>query len=331
MPRIIYLSDEERRNAKREAQRKYRENNLLKVRASALNWYNKNKDELNKKNKKLIDRRVKYSSLQEKIEASKRRSKKYRDANKEKLTAIRKRWVDNNRDKSNNINRRWYSNNKERASELRKKSYKKHNGKRLAERKEYYYKNISHSKNISNKWKMNNADKVKEYTKYFYSINKNKLIDKSKRYRDANKHKIKNYRKNNVAAFRSYSLRRRDRSVMVNENITKSLINLVYNKFNSQCFKCHSAKRLSIDHHYPLSLGNPLSINNAVLLCGSCNSSKGNRLPESFYSPEQLTDLQLNYGISKSPLKEEQPSLFEARMPKNLERDNGLFEAMNAA
>ncbi len=40
-----------------------------------------------------------------------------------------------------------------------------------------------------------------------------------------------------------------------------------------------SKERLQIDHWLPLSLGNPLTRKNAVLLCKSCNSSKKDKLP----------------------------------------------------
>ena len=140
------------------------------------------------------------------------------------------------------------------------------------------------------------------------------------------------WRVKNKHIYTVYKANRRQRKNNVEEKIDKYLYLEVRNKFKNKCFVCNSVNRLAIDHHYPLSKGFALTIDNAVLLCQSCNSKKRTKLPESFYSPEQLIDLQDNYGITKQPQKiEEQPSLFEARMPKNLERDNGIFEAMNAA
>ena len=46
----------------------------------------------------------------------------------------------------------------------------------------------------------------------------------------------------------------------------------------------------------PLSAGYALEENNAVVLCRSCNSSKGIKQPEEFYTTVQLTKL---YGILK--------------------------------
>jgi len=61
--------------------------------------------------------------------------------------------------------------------------------------------------------------------------------------------------------------------------------------FGHKCFNCGSEKRLEIDHHYPLSEGHGLSIKNAVLLCKSCNASKGSKMPKEFYSEQQLQEL----------------------------------------
>lgn len=171
------------------------------------------------------------------------------------------------------------------------------------------------------RWRLNNKEKVNEIMREWRQKNKEKVKASIKRWRENNKDKIK-----------IRDIRRRQHKKNIYEKIDKNLSQLVFNKFKNQCFRCNSNKDLCIDHHYPLVKGFALAINNAVLLCRSCNSKKAAKLPESFYSPEQLTDLRDNYGITKQPLKiVEQPSLFEARMPKNLERDNGKIQAMNAA
>lgn len=83
------------------------------------------------------------------------------------------------------------------------------------------------------------------------------------------------------------------------KDLMDQIVSHTFEKFKHRCFKCKSEKSLQIDHHYPISLGNPLSIENSVLLCVSCNKKKSNRLPEEFYSKEELEDLQINYGIKQ--------------------------------
>ncbi len=86
--------------------------------------------------------------------------------------------------------------------------------------------------------------------------------------------------------------RRRDRknnldtqySVM-DEQFTRAL-------FDDRCFACESRDHVQIDHHYPLSAGFGLTRDNAVLLCRSCNASKGSSMPHEFYSPKQLQALE---------------------------------------
>jgi 5-methylcytosine-specific restriction endonuclease McrA len=71
-------------------------------------------------------------------------------------------------------------------------------------------------------------------------------------------------------------------------SLTDDDIRRVHEKFNHKCFNCGNTERLEIDHHYPLSMGFGLTEDNAVLLCRSCNASKGNRMPEDFYPEEKL-------------------------------------------
>ena len=55
-----------------------------------------------------------------------------------------------------------------------------------------------------------------------------------------------------------------------------------------RCVNCNSNKDLCIDHLRPLSKGFALSRKNAIVLCMKCNSSKGNKMPEDFFSSDKL-------------------------------------------
>lgn len=87
-------------------------------------------------------------------------------------------------------------------------------------------------------------------------------------------------------------IRRRERKANLDTALTADQIRDIYDKFNHECFKCHSTENLSIDHHIPLFHGHGLSISNAVILCVSCNSSKGTKSPAEFYTPNQLLALE---------------------------------------
>ncbi len=291
----VVKTDEEKRIADKEYREKYKD----RIKQAQRKYYNNNKYKMNEKRKEYL--------------------KNYYNKNKEKALIYSKNWRINNieryRMRQNSSSKKYYMENKNMRLAYARKRYAGYNNQSRA-----------YAKNKMLEYRLDPAKKA--------------MYDKTRRiHYSNNKEKIKSYsakwRKNNPN-YKIYSVMRENRKRELRRNIgDKSLstyeMKKVKLKFNEKCFNCGDKKSLEFDHHYPLSLGNPLTLSNAVLLCKSCNSSKSNKLPESFYSPEQLTDLQLNYGISKSPLKEEQPSLFEARMPKNLERDNGILEAMNAA
>lgn len=84
------------------------------------------------------------------------------------------------------------------------------------------------------------------------------------------------------------SHRRRELKAGLDANFSREDILEVYYRFDHRCFRCGSRECLSIDHHKPLSHGFGLSHDNAVLLCRFCNSSKGTKRPEEFYTSKQL-------------------------------------------
>lgn len=91
-------------------------------------------------------------------------------------------------------------------------------------------------------------------------------------------------------------IRRRERKRNLCESFTIKDYKYVIRQFNNKCFNCGSTKNPCIDHHYPLSHGNALTVDNAVLLCRSCNTKKGNKHPEQFYTMNQLNILYYTYN-----------------------------------
>ena len=91
---------------------------------------------------------------------------------------------------------------------------------------------------------------------------------------------------------RQCARRKRERKLRLDTSFTNAHAKLVYSRFSNRCFNCLSIDRLEIDHHMPLSLGYGLTLENAVLLCKSCNASKGSKLPEEFYMPDKLSALE---------------------------------------
>ena len=62
----------------------------------------------------------------------------------------------------------------------------------------------------------------------------------------------------------------------------------VFQLFNHQCIRCESDEHLEIDHFKPLSRGFAISIQNAIVLCRTCNRQKYNKMPEDFFTSEEM-------------------------------------------
>jgi len=130
-----------------------------------------------------------------------------------------------------------------------------------------------------------------------YKNNRKEIGAQKKEYRKNNLEEIrtqkKEYRKNNPEKGRTNNRRRRARKVAVNENYPASEELITREVFNHSCYNCNSTNNLAIDHHRPLSKGNALTLQNAVVLCKSCNSSKNTKNPEDFYGIEKCAELDL--------------------------------------
>ena len=119
----------------------------------------------------------------------------------------------------------------------------------------------------------------KKFLKYEKTPN---ARQRTKRYRQSKKGRL---------TLQQINRHRRDRERNVDTQLTHKDVKLVYERFKNRCFNCKSTEHLAIDHHYPLNKGHGLALDNAVLLCRSCNSSKHDKMPEDFYTRKQLQRL----------------------------------------
>ena len=85
--------------------------------------------------------------------------------------------------------------------------------------------------------------------------------------------------KNGLSKTRAYISHKQQirRELSINlDKWTQDMSKLLF-ELQKECVICLSSKRLGVDHVNPLSKGFGLEPGNAVVLCGSCNSSKGSR------------------------------------------------------
>lgn len=129
-------------------------------------------------------------------------------------------------------------------------------------------RSLEYSKNYNKE----NKDKIKETKKIYVEKNRDAVAQQKKEWYEANKEK-------------AISAKRRRRALKYSVDENYSIIDrlITMREFQYRCFKCKSQTNLHIDHHRPLSQQNALTLDNAVVLCKRCNSSKGTRHPEEFY------------------------------------------------
>ena len=130
-----------------------------------------------------------------------------------------------------------------------------------------------------------NNERIRQYNKKYHEENKD---DINKRHRKTHKE----WYKNNYDKVVESGRRRRAKKKAVNENYTKEDEQYTRELFENKCANCGSTDNLCIDHHFPLSKGNALTRKNAVVLCTYCNCSKQDKLPEDFYQPDVLAQIE---------------------------------------
>ncbi len=113
------------------------------------------------------------------------------------------------------------------------------------------------------------------------------------KYRKTELYKLNNKHRYLTDKYKMQSIIRREKKSSLGESnhIPKKLNTLVKERFEYQCFQCGANNDLTIDHHYPLSKGKRLTLDNAVLLCRSCNSKTNKKFPEDYYNYAEIERL----------------------------------------
>jgi len=158
----------------------------------------------------------------------------------------------------------------------------------------------THKKEIQNYLKTHKKE-IQSRGKKYRTENKKILLDKRKKYYQDHKNKtiasVHLYQQMHPEIKRKADRVRRARKLAVHEHYTVQDEQYTLSLFGHKCFNCGQTQNLTIDHIYPLSSGNPLSRQNACVLCKSCNCSKHNKLPENFYPFVKLIDLFILVGL----------------------------------
>jgi len=183
----------------------------------------------------------------------------YRKKNKIKLSKKNIAYKSANKDKIKIKDIEYRSNHKYKIS-LRSAAYRNKNG------------NKTKIKTRNKKYREDNKEKIAQQKKTWANKNKERVRANHKRWRDLNPSKV---------------IKNRAAKHNIKESYTAADKLITLTEFNNRCFNCGSIENLHIDHHRPLSKGNSLTLQNAVILCRSCNSSKRAKDPEDFYGTKK--------------------------------------------
>jgi hypothetical protein len=149
------------------------------------------------------------------------------------------------------------------------------------QKKGYYQENKEHLKQKRKEWKEDNRDRVRYLNQRWAENN-----------RDKDRASKRKWKKNHPEEVRAHKRKRRD-SIRGKQKYPAADERITLFVFDNKCFKCGSTHKLCVDHHYCLNKGNQLSIDNAVVLCVSCNGRKWTKDPEDFYTDQELCSVRL--------------------------------------
>lgn len=162
---------------------------------------------------------------------------------------------------------------------------------RNASNKQYREDNPEYYK----EWRDEHKSYMKKYNSKYRSQHKDRLnkerVARANRNPEATKAYKRAWYKANQDKVLERKRRRRERKIACGEVYSSEHQRATFRAFDNKCFNCGSGDNLHIDHHRPLVKGHPLSLDNAVVLCESCNKSKSIKDPEDFYGITRCQEL----------------------------------------
>jgi len=173
------------------------------------------------------------------------------------------------REKCIRYSRKYYRTHRKEFKEYAKEYKRTHWEQTQANSRKYYLRRSKERK----AYLLANREKILAYNRQWYQ-----------EHREKERVRSREYVQTHLPEFREYNRQRRARQNVVNESFTVADARKVRSIWNDCCAVCGRTRKqegqeLAIDHWYPLSKGHALTMSNAVLLCLSCNSRKGDKYP----------------------------------------------------
>jgi len=175
---------------------------------------------------------------------------------------------------------------KEKARHL--KYSREHAEERSIYKKQYCKIHAEEIKESNKKYNTEHEAEQREQRRKNYIKNPEKIINRTKRYREKNLDK-----------YCVYSQNRRALKLLLPHTLTTQQWDNIKQAFDNKCAYCGKQLPLTQEHFIPLSKGGEYTNNNVIPSCQSCNSSKGNKLFEKWYSEYEKYSKQRENKILK--------------------------------
>lgn len=195
-------------------------------------------------------------------ECCNKQSNTFREENPEKSKEIKKKYTDNNVEKT-----------KERKKIYHKNNVVKDTERVIKWRRENPEKSKAYSSSYNKKYHEENREHENEYRRNLYLENFEKESERHKKYNA--KHLVE---------FRKYNQNRRAIKLLLPSTFTTEQWEDCKQYFNNECCYCGKTLPLEQEHLIPVTKGGAYSLENIVCACKSCNTSKGNKDFNSWYS-----------------------------------------------
>lgn len=207
-------------------------------------------------------------------ECHRKSSKEYRTANKDKIKESSKQYREKNHDKLITHARKYYEDNVEYKADYAKK-YRAENPEKISIRgKKYHNENKFKISIYRVKYKEENIEKIRVQRMKYSKDNKDKIAIYGKQYSKENKDKLA-----------ISSQKHRAKKALLPCTLTAEEWNETKNFFNNKCAYCGKNDiPLQREHLLSFKRGGGFTAKNIIPACQHCNSSKGNKLFDAWYS-----------------------------------------------
>jgi 5-methylcytosine-specific restriction endonuclease McrA len=215
----------------------------------------------------------------------------------EDIKSYQKNYRETHKDKAQEYRKNYYQLNKIKMIQDSSKSYRKNKEQTVERRKKYRSLNREKIREWNRKSKLNHyakvlkagreyyhAHKEKAHVNYInrYAIKKVEILTKAKEYARANPLILKNAKKKylktlkGIMANRLYTQKYRLAKLRAGFELTTKQVLEIFER-DKDCVYCHSSIELTLDHIIPVIKNGKTCVENIVVACRKCNSSKHNK------------------------------------------------------